>query len=323
MVFPCLRRPRNRSKASDIVGREYTPRPNAFKILNPLIVNSTVRTHLSLARASNLPTTWSNVLCAFLLAGGSQWPAFFGALLAISLFYIAGMYLNDWRDADYDRAHRPERPIPAGAISRKAVFFYAAAYFVLALAISLWMQPQSLLWTIALMLCITIYDLDHKNNAMSPWVMAGCRALIYPWAASLTGQVMPVELWIAAGAAYGYTLGLTYVARGADKTLVLKLLLLACLILPALLWGSRMLGSDFGWSLSALVLFLAWLVFCLSTWFRPATGKGPPVGKLIAGLCLVDLLAIIYSSAISMAILLLVAFFFISTLKFQKIISGT
>lgn len=286
-------------------------------------MNPILRTHLSLARASNLPTTWSNVLCAFLLAGGFQWSIFLGALVAISLFYIAGMYLNDWRDANYDRAHRRERPIPLGVISRNAVFFYAAAYFALALTISIWMQPQSLIWTIALTVCITLYDLDHKNNVLSPWVMAGCRALIYPWAASLTGQAMPVELWIAAAAAYCYTLGLTYVARGADKALVLKLLLLACLVLPALLWGSRMLGTDLGWSFSAMVLFLAWLLFCLSTWFRPATGKGPPIGKLIAGLCLVDLLAITSSSAISMAILLLVAFFFISTLKFQKIISGT
>lgn len=284
---------------------------------------SPLHTHLRLARASNLPTTWSNVLCALLLAGGFQWPVFFGAVFAISLFYIAGMYLNDWRDAEHDRAHRPERPIPSGVISRQAVFLYGAIYFTLGFALSLWMEPQSVFWTLGLIGCITFYDLDHKNNSMSPWIMAACRALIYPWAASLTGQALPVEIWIAAAAAYSYTLGLTYIARGADAAPLLKLLLLACLILPVLLWGSRMGGTVFAWSLPALVLFLAWVAYCLSTWVRPSAGSGPSIGKLIAGLCLVDLLAIIVAAPISLAILLLVAFFFISTLKFQKIISGT
>ncbi|MFU8847498.1 MAG: UbiA family prenyltransferase [Opitutales bacterium] len=286
-------------------------------------MSSPLHTHLRLARASNLPTTWSNVLCALLLAGGFQWPVFFGAVFAISLFYIAGMYLNDWRDAEHDRAHRPERPIPSGVISRQAVFLYAAVYFGLGLALSLWMESRSVFWTLGLIGCITLYDLDHKDNSMSPWIMAACRALIYPWAASLAGQALPVEIWIAAAAAYSYTLGLTYIARGADAAPILKLLLLACLILPALLWGSRMGETVFVWSLPALVLFLAWVGYCLSTWLRPSTGSGPPIGKLIAGLCLVDLVAISVATPISVAILLLLAFFFISTLQFQKIISGT
>lgn len=272
---------------------------------------------------SNLPTTWSNVLCAFLLTGAFQWPAFIGAILAISLFYVAGMYLNDWRDADFDREHRPERPIPSQEISRKAVFICAVSYFVVALGISFIMQPQSVLWTLGLILCITAYDLNHKNNSMSPWIMAACRALIYPWAASLTGQELSVELWIAAAAAYCYTLGLTYTARGADKTLLMKLVLGLTLLMPAILWGSLLSNGSMPFGFLALVVFLAWTAYCLSDWFKKTSRGGPSIGNLIAGFCFVDLLAVSVATPITVAILLMVALLFISTLKFQKIISGT
>ena len=36
--------------------------------------------------------------------------------LAVSLFYVGGMYLNDAFDAGWERQHRPERPIPAGQV---------------------------------------------------------------------------------------------------------------------------------------------------------------------------------------------------------------
>lgn len=286
-------------------------------------MKTSIRTHLSLARVSNLPTTWSNVLCAFLLAGGFYWPAFVGAIVSISLFYVAGMYLNDWRDADYDRRHRPERPVPAGAISRKAVFLCAAIYFVVALAISIGMQAASLWWTLALIACITLYDLDHKNNVMSPWIMAGCRALIYPWAASFSGQVFAPELWIACAAAYIYTLGLTYTARGAGKSGRLKIILLACLFAPAVLWGGQLSENALFIKFLALAVFLAWTGYCISGWCSKSTSREPSIGKLIAGFCFVDLLAISVAAPISVAILLLYALLFITTVQFQKIISGT
>lgn len=286
-------------------------------------MNTSIHTHLSLARVSNLPTTWSNVLCAFILAGGFQWPAFIGALIAISLFYVAGMYLNDWRDAAYDREHRPERPIPAQEISRNAVLLYALAFFVVAFGISVLLQPVSLLWALALVACITVYDLDHKNNVMSPWVMAGCRALIYPWAASLSGEVFPAELWVACVAAYVYTLGLTYIARGPTNLGGLKCLFTACVFLPAVLWGSYLSEEALLMRWLVMAVFLAWTGYSLSGWFSKQPRIGPTVGKLIAGFCFVDLLAIGIATPISLAILILVALLFISTLKFQTLISGT
>jgi len=286
-------------------------------------VKTSLHTHLRLARVSNLPTTWSNVLCALLLVGGFSWSCFLGALLAVSLFYVGGMYLNDWRDAAYDRQHRPARPISAQLITRRAVLLLAATYLLLAFGISLALQPGSLWWSLGLIACITYYDLDHKNNSMSPWVMGACRALIYPWAASLAGHSLTSGLWLACLAAYSYTMGLTYVARGAGQNPFSKLVLLAGLFLPAVLWSTQLSEHPLAFRILALFVFLAWTGYCISPWFSHKTGSRPPIGYLIAGLCWVDLLAISVATPITVAMLLLFAFFFISTLQFQKTISGT
>jgi 4-hydroxybenzoate polyprenyltransferase len=81
-----------------------------------------VATLLTLGRVSNLPTVWSNVLAGVVLAGG-EWQSWRTAvtLLAMSLFYVGGMYLNDYFDRAIDALERPSRPIPAAHISAQAV----------------------------------------------------------------------------------------------------------------------------------------------------------------------------------------------------------
>jgi 4-hydroxybenzoate polyprenyltransferase len=78
------------------------------------------RTVLRLGRVSNLPTVWTNALAGAVLAAGvsfAAWPVVTAAL-ALSLFYVGGMWLNDGFDAEVDARERPERPIPAGEIGR-------------------------------------------------------------------------------------------------------------------------------------------------------------------------------------------------------------
>lgn len=78
---------------------------------------------LRLGRVSNLPTVWTNMLAGVVLAGGGVLEVqSLGLLLALSLFYVGGMYLNDAFDAEIDARERPERPIPSGRVSRGFVF---------------------------------------------------------------------------------------------------------------------------------------------------------------------------------------------------------
>src|SRR5689334_5853574 len=75
-----------------------------------------------LGRVSNLPTVWTNVLAATVLAGGGWRSGRTGVILAaMSLFYVGGMYLNDFFDRAIDARERPARPIPAGDVTAATV----------------------------------------------------------------------------------------------------------------------------------------------------------------------------------------------------------
>jgi 4-hydroxybenzoate polyprenyltransferase len=85
---------------------------------------------LRLGRISNLPTVWTNVLAGTVLAAGTV-GIMDGKLLlllvALSLFYIGGMFLNDAFDSEFDAKARPDRPIPSGRVSAREVFGYGFA----------------------------------------------------------------------------------------------------------------------------------------------------------------------------------------------------
>jgi 4-hydroxybenzoate polyprenyltransferase len=78
---------------------------------------------LLLGRVSNLPTVWTNVLAGAALGGAAiDGSTLSLAIASLSLFYTGGMYLNDAFDRDFDRAMRPERPIPSGRAAASTVF---------------------------------------------------------------------------------------------------------------------------------------------------------------------------------------------------------
>src|ERR1044071_7583847 len=81
-----------------------------------------LRTLLILGRISNLPTVWSNCLAGWWLGGGGNFAKLPFLFPGVTLLYIGGMFLNDAFDAEFDRLHRKERPIPSGAISLQVVW---------------------------------------------------------------------------------------------------------------------------------------------------------------------------------------------------------
>ncbi|HEY6552612.1 MAG TPA: UbiA family prenyltransferase, partial [Vicinamibacteria bacterium] len=83
----------------------------------------TPRTLLDLGRVSNLPTIWTNVLAGAVLSRGSLDATSLVLVgAAASLLYVGGMFLNDGFDRHFDARLRPERPIPAGHASAGQVF---------------------------------------------------------------------------------------------------------------------------------------------------------------------------------------------------------
>lgn len=174
------------------------------------------RAYLLLARISNLPTIWTNVLAAYVVAGASR-ESLPIASIAASLFYTAGMFLNDAFDAPFDAKARADRPIPNRDVSRNEVFaigiiLMLAGEWLLALLPN---RIPALLWGVALVIAIVFYDYRHKGKAFGPIVMGACRALVYCVAAAGALGVVAAPVAIAAIVMWVYIIGLTWVAKTA------------------------------------------------------------------------------------------------------------
>jgi 4-hydroxybenzoate polyprenyltransferase len=176
---------------------------------------STMKAYLDLCRVSNLPTVWTNVLAAFVLAGDRFHAAtFFLLAISLSCFYLAGMAFNDLCDREYDRVNRPSRPIPSGRISARdarifTMLLFAAGFIILAFA----SYPRALFVAILLCAVIVAYDRHHKQNPLSVLLMASCRFLVFAVVALAVAGRFPAFVILAGSVQFSYIMILSLIAR--------------------------------------------------------------------------------------------------------------
>ena len=284
------------------------------------------------ARLPNLPTVWSNAQTGYLvglglsrtaLAGTKVQPHFSWLLAAAvvgsaTFLYLLGTFLNDAVDEVFDRAHRPERPIPQGQFSPNLAANLALAFGAVGVACALPLGKFSLVVAGVLAVAVLLYTWAHKKSAAGIVVMGLCRALLYPLGA-LAGMVMfgkelhPVLGWACAlGVAQGiYVAGLSLAARSESAGAVSKgrraaALTMLCLpiLLPALGLGVLCCLPDSSISLNpnllaaalATVGGLGWVWFA-SAGFRRSTGVF--VSRALAGIALVDMVPMLVFGAFS------------------------
>jgi len=266
-----------------------------------------LRTLLELSRISNLPTAWTNVLAAWIIAGGpaSPSPALLWLLLAASLIYSGGMMLNDAADATWDRQHKPDRPIPAGRITATAVWAIGSLCLISGAALAILAAGASPLWTLSLLAAILAYDLYHKPWSGSVINMASCRTLLYAMAASAVNPQLSLAVWMAGSVLGLYIVALSLVARGEAKgqlTPATRVCLTALLLLPAVVpafsHATLLPWLIPGAALTALVLL------ALRQMKRGGPHIGSAVGWLLAGIPLVDALALHPSAPLSIILAL-------------------
>src|SRR5262252_1543446 len=249
----------------------------------------TVKTLLKLGRVSNLPTVWTNVLAGTALVTDTVQGWHTGVVvLAMSVMYVGGMYLNDYFDRAIDARERPRRPIPAGEISAATVC--AFGFGTLALGIVL-LGASGLLAAAAgalLALAIVLYDSFHKGNPAAPMIMGLCRALVYCGAAAAATTALPTAIVPAACALLAYVAGLTYAAQQESFDRVGNLWPLLLLIAPMVLALPALANGVVGALVYlALIGCAAYAVYLLAA--RPMPGAVPrAVALLIAGISLVD-----------------------------------
>jgi 4-hydroxybenzoate polyprenyltransferase len=287
------------------------------------------RVALRLGRVSNLPTVWTNGLAGIVLAGGAVADArTIPLLLALSLFYVAGMFLNDAYDAGIDAKERPERPIPSGEVRADTVFGAGFGMMALGLALLAWVGFGAIggtglgpvLGGLGLGAAIVLYDRRHKDNPLSPVLMGICRMLVYVTAGLAVAPDLPATLMAAALALLCYLIGLTYIAKQETLGEVRNLWPLLFLAVPVLytlpsIWAG----------LTNAVLFAAFATWIgVALWFlwRRRPGDVPrAVVSLIAGICLLDALLIAGAGAPQVAWLAVLGF--VLTIAMQRTVPGT
>jgi 4-hydroxybenzoate polyprenyltransferase len=252
-----------------------------------------LRTLLILGRVSNLPTVWSNCLAGWLLGGGGNLAKLPFLFLGVTLLYLGGMFLNDAFDAEFDRQHRKERPIPSGAISSRLVWRggFGMLLFGNALLFAAGITPGILGAVLALN--ILLYDAVHKAFTFSPIIMGVCRVLVYLVAAA-TGEsgVTGYAAWggLALGA---YVVGLSFVARRESlrgRPPWWPVALLAVPVLLALLVNA---GAYRESALLVALILTLWVLRALrTTYWTQMPNVGRTVSALLAGIVFVDWLAI-------------------------------
>lgn len=259
-----------------------------------------MRPWLHLARISNLPTAWTNVTAAWLIAGGALLDVRLGWLLiAGSLLYIGGMILNDAADVKFDREHRKERPIPSGQVSLREAWVVGVVMLLAGATIAAVSGANPKI-TAFLTGGIVLYDLYHKQWAGSVIIMGACRVLLYLMAASAVAPFDPAGLMLALPFAVAlgcYIVGISLAARLERQkgSLPVPMLMLAFALLytPAIVCAMRF--STLGGSpllVVVLGVFALLVAYATHTLRKGGAAIGSAVGWLLAGIVIVDALAV-------------------------------
>lgn len=285
---------------------------------------------LRLGRVSNLPTTFSNVVAAAILAGGTTPLASLVALcVAAALLYTGGMYLNDAFDRDIDARERPERPIPSGQVRAGSVFGAGFGMLAAGVGVVAWLAlgglggaPGHGLAPIVAALClagaIVLYDAYHKDNPLSPLLMAACRVLLYATAALSVSTAPGLRFAWGAVALLGYLIGLTYVAKQENLRRFTNRWPLLFLALPF----SYVAAFAHALGIACYVALLAWVAYTLGFLWREGRRNVPrAVTQFIAGIALLDAMLAAGQGATAAVAFCIAAFAL--TLLFQRVVPGT
>ncbi|WP_036758556.1 UbiA family prenyltransferase [Photobacterium halotolerans] len=309
-----------------------------------------LHTWLTLGRASNLPSVWSNVFAAALIAQASlgnealstgamdneEWiPGsvslqiilWTGCLLSLSLMYLAGMFLNDAFDANWDRHNNNARPITQGKVSATAVWLNGLAMLALGIGLagSVYQRavPEQATygWVAVGLLAalILLYNRVHKQFRHSAVLMGGCRLGVYLVAALMLADITP-ELFLAALALCLYISGITYVAREEHTNKVSQIGSVGLLFLPVILVSFLGYTFPYFW-LYACCLSLYLLYTMQRCLFTPHKNVRGFIGGLLAAVPLLDGLMLASMNLILPSLLCVAVFFIMPGL--QKWIQAT
>jgi 4-hydroxybenzoate polyprenyltransferase len=254
---------------------------------------SSPRTFLALSRPSRLPTVWSNCLAGWWLGGGGGADSLPFLLAGVTLIYFGGAFLNDAFDADFDRHHRPARPIPSGALSQRTVWRWGLGWLAAGALLLLWPGKVPGGLGLALVFLIVVYNAIHRLVPFSPVLKGLCRFFVYVLGASVAERgVTGWSIWCGLALA-AYMTAIGYFARWEEtphRARYWPASLLAVPVLLALLMNAGPYRQPV--LLISAVLVLWGLRALRQTFLSLDRNISRTLSGLVAGIVLVDWLAV-------------------------------
>lgn len=108
-------------------------------------------------------------LASIVATSGMGWTShLLDAALAISVVFFFTMgsnALNDFYDLKGDKINHPERPLPSGRVSAKAVYNTSFALFVIALSLSALLSVLTSIFTLGLVFLATAIEFVYERKA--------------------------------------------------------------------------------------------------------------------------------------------------------------
>ncbi len=264
-----------------------------------------------LGRVSNLPTVWTNVLAGSVLSGSVPRPLTLPLLLlAISFFYVAGMYLNDAFDRHFDSAAYPQRPIPSGVVAAGTVF--TMGFLGLTAGESLLVAAgygvdggrgwPPVIAGLCLMVTIVYYNAHHKSNPLGPFLMSLCRAQVYLITALAISPFISQSVWWGMALLVAYIMGVSYIARQETLARLPNLWPLILLASP-FRYGAAGAARSIGTAL-IYAAFLMWSFDAVRRLVRRTQADiRAGVSQLLAGIALLDALLMALAGDLGLATL--------------------
>lgn len=261
---------------------------------------------LSTARVANIPSVVSNVWLGIALAmvfGGTAgdrilpWFTFFQLSVAGVALYVAGNFLNDWMDREWDAVNRPERALPRGIFGPAVYLAVSANLAVLGIAVAAAVNLLAAAVAGVILGLVLVYTWCHKKSVWSVIPMGLCRALLPVMgaagvvansAASGTGLQTMLMAAVAATAVLSYIIGLSIAARSESITAATsgtRIRSRGLLVIPPAVM-LLMFTNGSPWMVwLGIVPYAIWMAFCdlfrLMKLFKY-------VSNLLAGIPLVD-----------------------------------
>lgn len=155
---------------------------------------------------------------AFIIATGTLIPAAAIVFLMVLLITSAGNVINDYHDAAIDAINRPDRPIPAGEMSRRGALIYAILLFFLGNLIGIILAPFPLI-IIAIINSLLLWGYASHLKVMpllGNLAVSYLSASIFLFGGALEGWGGVLENLPVAGATFGVILARELIKDAED-----------------------------------------------------------------------------------------------------------